>query len=154
MTEKIQKFLIESNAIEGVYDQSSQAQAEEAWEYLIKQKDINLEKICKLHKILMLHQNLFPHEKGYLRKVPVHVGDKEMMDQDLISEQLKILAQNMTLVPENSKMHHIQYEKIHPFVDGNGRTGRMLMNWERLRAGESILIIFESEKQDYYKWFN
>lgn len=154
MTEKIIEFLKQSNAIEAVYDEDSLTQAKFAWEYLISQKGMSIEIILKLQKILMLNQNLMPHEKGYLRTIPVYVGNKEVLDHKLISERLKLLAQNMTLVPENSKMHHIEYEKIHPFVDGNGRTGRMLMNWERLRAGESILIINEEDKYDYYKWFN
>ncbi len=153
MTEKISKFLEQSNAIEGVYDADSLAQAEVAWEFLISQTEMSVGVICQLHKILMLNHNLMPHEKGYLRKIPVYIGNREAMDYELIEERLKLLVQGMTLVPENSKSHHIQYEKIHPFVDGNGRTGRMLMNWERLRAGESILIIWEEEKHEYYKWF-
>ncbi len=153
MTEKISKFLEQSNAIEGVYDADSLAQAEVAWEFLISQTEMSVGVICQLHKILMLNHNLLPHEKGYLRKIPVYIGNREAMDYELIEERLKLLVQGMTLVPENSKSHHIQYEKIHPFVDGNGRTGRMLMNWERLRAGESILIIWEEEKHEYYKWF-
>lgn len=153
MTENIRKFLVESNGIEGVYDDDSLIQAISAWEYLMQQSEMTLEVICKLHKILMVNQNLHPHEKGFLRTIPVYIGNHEALDHELIRERIKLLAMNMWLHPENSKVHHIEYEKIHPFVDGNGRTGRMLMNWERLRAGESVLIIWESEKHDYYKWF-
>ena len=53
-----------------------------------------------------------------------------------------------------AKASHIAYERIHPFIDGNGRTGRMFMNWQRLKAGLPILVIKEKEKQEYYKWFN
>jgi Fic family protein len=60
---------------------------------------------------------------------------------------------NSWLYPENWKDHHIRYEHIHPFVDGNGRTGRMFMNWERLKAGLPLLVIKESKKYDYYDWF-
>ena len=50
---------------------------------------------------------------------------------------------------------HVKYEKIHPFADGNGRTGRMFMNWTRLkRNNEPLLIIHEGEEQrEYYGWF-
>lgn len=154
MTDKIREFLKQSNAIEGVYDADSLEQAEYAWEFLIAQTEVNVSIICKLHKILMLNQNLAPNEKGYLRDIPVFIGGREALDHELIFGRLKLLAQNMTLVPANSKMHHIEYEKIHPFVDGNGRTGRMLMQWERLREGEPVLIIYEEDKYDYYKWFN
>lgn len=154
MTDKIRKFLVESNAIEGVYDEDSLLQAEHAWEFLISQTEMSVGVICKLHKILMLNQNLMPHEKGYLRTVPVYIGGRVATSHLVVEERLKILATNMQLSPENSKAHHIEYEKIHPFIDGNGRTGRMLMQWERLRAGEPVLIIWEDEKHEYYKWFN
>lgn len=154
MTEKIQKFLEESNAIEGVYDADSLTQAMHAWEFLISQTEMSVGVICKLHEILMLNQNLMPHEKGSLREKAVYIGGSVAMSHLIIEERLKILAMNMQLSPENSKAHHIEYEKIHPFVDGNGRTGRMLMNWERLRAGESVMIIRAEERYEYYKWFN
>ena len=49
--------------------------------------------------------------------------------------------------------NHVKFESIHPFVDGNGRTGRLLMNWIRIKIGLPILVIKESEKFEYYKWF-
>ena len=53
-----------------------------------------------------------------------------------------------------SKTLHVKYEKIHPFVDGNGRTGRIFMNWWRIKNNLPILVIHEGKEQmDYYKWF-
>lgn len=54
---------------------------------------------------------------------------------------------------EHIKRDHIVFEEIHPFVDGNGRTGRMLMNWQRLDNNLNILTIWNKEKSAYYKWF-
>jgi hypothetical protein len=52
------------------------------------------------------------------------------------------------------KKAHVAFETIHPFVDGNGRIGRILMNWQRLQEGLPILIIHEGpEQMEYYKWF-
>ena len=150
---EIDTFLLESNAIEGVYDEDSFAQADYAWEYLITQQEMNIHVMLKTHKILMLHQALLPNEKGYLRTVPVYIGGKEALNAKIIRERLEILCMNMWLHPKNWKEHHIEYEKIHPFVDGNGRTGRMFMNWERLRAGLPLLIIKADERHEYYKWF-
>ena len=44
---------------------------------------------------------------------------------------------------------HIQFERIHPFSDGNGRTGRMLMNYSLLQEGFPPLIIEKETKAIY-----
>ena len=44
---------------------------------------------------------------------------------------------------------HIQFERIHPFSDGNGRTGRMLMNYSLLQEGFPPLIIEKETKATY-----
>ena len=45
---------------------------------------------------------------------------------------------------------HADFEKIHPFPDGNGRTGRLLMNFELMKDGFPITIIKKEDREDYY----
>lgn len=47
---------------------------------------------------------------------------------------------------------HIQFERIHPFSDGNGRTGRMLMNYSLLQEGFPPLIIEKETKAQYIEF--
>jgi hypothetical protein len=54
------------------------------------------------------------------------------------------------LGPKNA---HIRFERIHPFVDGNGRTGRMLMWWHERMLGLEPTLIKAEEKEKYYEWF-
>ena len=54
---------------------------------------------------------------------------------------------------EAIRQGHIDFETIHPFEDGNGRTGRMLMSWQRKKAGLEPLLIRASERWEYYQWF-
>lgn len=45
---------------------------------------------------------------------------------------------------------HVKFENIHPFADGNGRTGRTLMNYWLMIHNEPPLIIFEEDNKRYY----
>jgi len=45
---------------------------------------------------------------------------------------------------------HAKFVKIHPFVDGNGRTGRLLLNLELLKAGYPPAIILKEDRLAYY----
>ena len=47
---------------------------------------------------------------------------------------------------------HATFEKIHPFSDGNGRTGRLLMLAQALSAGIAPPIVLKERKQAYYKY--
>lgn len=153
----ITEFLRESNKIEGVYDEDSLKQARYAFEYLMKQKVLTIGVILKTHKILMLHQSLQPDEKGYFRRCEVRIGNRYGLNYVLVPAeiQMKFCFETMRAEPPPDwKALHILYEKIHPFVDGNGRTGRMFMNWTRVRrCGLPILVIKADERQEYYKWF-
>lgn len=161
---EIRQFLVENNAIEGVFDDDSLVQAQLAWEYLISQKELSLNTILVTHQILMAHQDLNPELKGNWRNCPVWIGGHEGSDfrkipnliqswlekidasdnPELTSEEQDIILQNL----------HVQYEWIHPFVDGNGRTGRMFWNFLRLKRGLPLKIIYENERFEYYRLFS
>lgn len=158
MTFDVLEFLRESNNIEGVWDDLSLQQAIIAWEYCFSLAELTPHAILKTHKILMLHQPLLPDEKGYFREEDVMIGGRKGMApasiRYVIEEWCIDANQSKTLKTEGRiKEDHILYERIHPFVDGNGRTGRIFMNWQRHRAGLPFLVIKESEKQAYYEWF-
>ena len=154
MKNKTKEFLRESNAIEGVFDDDSLQQAIYAWEHLVKQDKMTSGVILKTHKILMLH-HLVGMDKGYFRREPVWIGGNEAPKAVHISTMMRVWCEeaNATRDHEKIKLDHIEYERIHPFIDGNGRTGRMFMNWQRARNGLPIAVIKESRKHEYYKWF-
>ena len=97
-----------------------------------------------------------PRIAGKTRECDVWIGGKKkiFISKYIFIEQLndlcaKILKEDMT-----SKEAHILFEAIHPFEDGNGRVGRILMNIHRLRLNLPILIIHTGKEQEkYYGWF-
>jgi Fic family protein len=46
-------------------------------------------------------------------------------------------------------MAHLEFEKIHPFIDGNGRVGRILQNYLLMNAGYPPIIIKINERKRY-----
>lgn len=156
------EFLTESNAIEGVFSDMSLDQAWIAWKYLMSEKKMTPDVVLKTHKLLMLHQNLYPNEKGYFRTVPVYIGGHSAINAILIPERIEAWCEDMNEpisvdfldLDRMSRNMHVAYEGIHPFVDGNGRTGRHFMNWWRVKNGMPLLTIHEGEEQmKYYTWF-
>lgn len=156
MNNVIKQFLEESNNIEGVFDDDSLQQAHYAWDYAISQDELTPSVITKTHKILMLHQGLAPNERGYFRRVEVRIGAGYGRPWPVVPSLINQWCRNAkdSKTAEEIKQDHIIYEQIHPFVDGNGRTGRIFLNWQRVKNNLPILVIKNSEKQAYYAWFN
>lgn len=49
---------------------------------------------------------------------------------------------------------HLQFESIHPFIDGNGRTGRLIMNLQLIKSGLPAINIKFADRRKYYDAFD
>ena len=100
-------------------------------------------------------------DKLLIEKVKVRDLLKAKLIQKKLDKWIKYLNKLVGKVPKieewvleaRIKKDHVEFESIHPFVDGNGRIGRLLMNWERIKLGLPIIIIYEKSKGEYYAWF-
>lgn len=95
--------------------------------------------------------------KGY-RNVQVYIkGVKLIPPSPLeVEEKMKAIIDeinsevHLTLLERIAKFH-ILFEHIHPFIDANGRTGRLLINLELLKHGGIPIIIPDDKKIDYFR---
>ncbi len=93
---------------------------------------------------------------GEWKKLPSEVGgSKTSLPQDVESDMNKLNSWYASLLPEisfeNIVEYHFRFEKIHPFQDGNGRIGRLLMFRECLKNNIIPFIIDDEYKQFYYR---
>lgn len=148
---KYEQYIHESNLIEGIDDSNEDKESLKAWKWLLTRNGINQTVLLELHRRIT-HLQLPENEAGHYRTIQVYVGNYTPTAPVYVPTSIGYWLQNW--LDKTPKESHIDFEKIHPFIDGNGRTGRMLMWWQELKRGGEPTILLNSEKQDYYKWFN
>lgn len=150
---KIPTWIRESNLIEGVDDPKADLVCLKAWRWSLD-KPMSVEMILELHKRIMTGR-LPEQYVGVLRPVDVTVGGRfcplwvevpRLLD-DWLHRFAGASGEAQTIIA------HVEFERIHPFVDGNGRVGRMIMNWQRALSYKRPLTIFYKDRWEYYGWF-
>lgn len=113
--------------------------------------------IKQIHSLIL--KNIDDENKGKYRTTNVIISGAEHKPpqsfevQSKMQEFIKKYNENITkLHPiELASFVHIEFVKIHPFIDGNARTSRLLMNLELIKAGFPPVVIELEDRLEYYK---
>lgn len=133
----------------------------EAFEYvseLVKNNVPISESIIKQIHFLVLADK--KDDRGVYRRVPVRImgAQHEPAQPYLIEPKMEQLLHDFARSTEHivTKLarFHIEFEGIHPFIDGNGRTGRLLVNLELMKAGYPPIDIKFTDRIAYYNAFD
>lgn len=129
-------------------------------EELVKDKiQLSEREIKNIHSLVLMDK---PEDKGVYRRLPVMImGAMHTPPQPyLVPVQMEqILAeyeqmQKLMHITEAVALFHIKFEEVHPFIDGNGRCGRLILNLELMKAGYPPINVKFADRRKYYDTFN
>lgn len=120
---------------------------------------INQETILLLHQMLITNiddgiAGRFRKQGEYVRVGSYVAPPPERVEQMIALIIDKYANDDETYFLDKIAKFHLDFETIHPFNDGNGRIGRVLINFQLFKFGFPCLIIRNKEKQIYYRAFN
>ncbi|MDO5138066.1 MAG: Fic family protein [Oscillospiraceae bacterium] len=137
----------------------------DANEYLLKcfgnREPITEELVKEFHRLLT--QNTYDQRRWSLGERPGEYKKHDFVtglneigaSPEDVQEELSEVLNEISDIKEGDELtaasyFHAKFENIHPFADGNGRTGRLLMNYYLLLHGHPPIIIFEEDRKEYY----
>ena len=129
-------------------------------EELVKDKTKLSEYIIKsIHSLVLMDR---PEDKGVFRRIPVrimgafHEPPQPYMVERMINDLLIKHGERKTSMHliEAVALFHLNFEGIHPFIDGNGRTGRLLLNLELMQNGYPAIDVKFTDRRRYYDAFD
>lgn len=125
---------------------------------LVKNKVPLSETIIKqIHTLVLMDR---PKDRGIYRRIPVRIMGAYHTPPDpiMVPEMMEKLVAEFTkkkLHPiENAALFHLNFEGIHPFVDGNGRTGRLILNLLLMQNGYPPINVKFTDRKRYYDAFD
>lgn len=124
-----------------------------------KEEPLSESVIKNIHSLVLMNR---PDDKGVYRRIPVHIMGaytepvQPYLIEPKMTELLKVNEErkNTMTVIERVALFHLEFEGIHPFIDGNGRTGRLILNLDLIRNGYPPINVKFSDRKRYYDAFD
>ena len=127
----------------------------------IATKDVDLTEtvIKNIHSLVLMNR---PEDKGVYRRIPVRIMGaytepvQPYMIEPKMTELLEnnVTRENKMSIIERIALFHLEFEGIHPFIDGNGRTGRLILNLDLIRNGYPPINVKFTDRKRYYDAFD
>ena len=123
-----------------------------------QETEVDRELILLLHQMLIggIDDKIAGRFRGpgeYVR-VGTHVAPAPEQVEKLIGTMVTEYTSDMSVYfLDKIAKFHLDFETIHPFCDGNGRIGRVLISYQLQRLGFPMIIIRDREKKEYYQSF-
>ena len=121
---------------------------------LENKEELDENKLKDLHEIIMdgfgnggLYRNVDISIKGSNHTPPSHIKVYDRM-----KKYFDTINQDGVELYEQIAFSHLQLAKIHPFLDGNGRCARLVLNYNLLKNGLKPIIIEASKKDEYFNY--
>lgn len=125
------------------------------FDHISKKGNINENLILKLHSILMngIKTDAGLYRRHAVRIIGVNLPTANYLRVPILMQEVitEITKSNKNIVNLSARVHG-RFEQIHPFSDGNGRIGRLLLNAMLLKANLAPAIIRQEQKQLYYTY--
>ena len=122
------------------------------------ESELSKEMVLLLHKTLI--NNIDDAIAGRFRttgeyvRVGTHIAPApEHVERMIEAILLEFAADHLNYFTDRIAKFHLDFETIHPFCDGNGRMGRVIINYQLIRFGFPTIIIRDKEKRIYYSSF-
>ena len=115
--------------------------------------------IKNIHSLVLINR---PEDKGTYRRIPVRImgAYTEPLQPYMVQPAMEGLliennkrAETMNII-ERIARFHLEFEGIHPFIDGNGRTGRLVLNLDLIRNGYPPINVKFIDRKRYYDAFD
>ena len=159
-TERIllEQMLSRNVSVREIFEAKNLARVMEYKRTGVKDSELNNDLILRLHQMLIggiddaiagrfRRQGEYVRVGTHIAPAPEHV--ERMMDNILVEYSSDLGSYFLDKIAR----FHLDFETIHPFCDGNGRLGRIIINFQLLQVGLPRLIIRNSEKERYYQAF-
>lgn len=130
-----------------------------AFQYIQKiaeiKQPLSEDTIKEIHKLVLISN---AEAGGHYRDVDVYISGTDVIlpGAERVPERMCELLEEYNTVMQQwhivkrIAMFHLLFESVHPFVDGNGRTGRLLMNLDLMKNGYPPIDVKLQDRQRYY----